>query len=42
MVALQPGEASPAAFKMIGALSLVSRFFVLYFGRMLPFLGAAN
>jgi hypothetical protein len=24
-----------------GALSLVSWFFVLYFGRMLPFLGAA-
>jgi hypothetical protein len=41
MVALQPGEASPAAFRAIGALSLVSWFFVLYFGRMLPYLGAA-
>ncbi len=41
MVALQPGETSPVAFKTIGALSLVSWFFVLYFGRMLPFLGAA-
>jgi hypothetical protein len=41
MVALQPGEVSPVAFKTIGALSLVSWFFVLYFGRMLPFLGAA-
>lgn len=41
MVALQPGDASPAAFRAIGALSLVSWFFVLYFGRMLPYLGAA-
>jgi hypothetical protein len=41
MLALQPGEASPAAFRAIGALSLVSWFFVLYFGRMLPYLGAA-
>jgi hypothetical protein len=41
MLALEPGEASPAAFRAIGALSLVSWFFVLYFGRMLPYLGAA-
>ena len=41
MVLLQPGEASPVAFRTIGAVSLVSWFFVLYFGRMLPFLGAA-
>jgi len=41
MIALQPGEDSPVAFRTIGALSLVSWFFVLYFGRMLPFLGAA-
>jgi hypothetical protein len=41
MLALQPGEASPAAFRAVGALSLVSWFFVLYFGRMLPYLGAA-
>lgn len=41
MMALQPGEASPVAFRAIGALSLVSWFFVLYFGRMLPFLGEA-
>src|SRR5436190_23852157 len=40
-IALQPGEDSPVAFKTIGALSLVSWFFVLYFGRMLPFLGGA-
>jgi hypothetical protein len=41
MLSLQPGEASPTAFRAIGALSLVSWFFVLYFGRMLPYLGAA-
>jgi len=41
MVALAPGEDSPAVFKAIGLTSLVSWFFVLYFGRMLPFLGAA-
>jgi hypothetical protein len=41
MIALQPGEDSPVAVKTTGALSLVSWFFVLYFARMLPFLGAA-
>lgn len=41
MLALEPGEASPVAFRAIGALSLVSWFFVLYFGRMLPYLGSA-
>ena len=41
LLALQPGEASPTAFRAIGALSLVSWFFVLYFGRMLPYLGTA-
>ena len=41
MAALEPGEASPVAFRTIGAVSLVSWFFVLYFGRMLPFLGKA-
>jgi hypothetical protein len=41
MLVMQPGEASPVAFRAIGALSLVSWFFVLYFGRMLPFLGSA-
>jgi len=30
-----------ALFRAIGALSLVSWFFVLYFGRMLPYLGTA-
>ena len=41
MVALQPGEDSPVVFKAIGAISLVAWFFVLYFGRMLPYLGDA-
>jgi hypothetical protein len=38
---MEPGEASPVAFRAVGALSLVSWFFVLYFGRMLPYLGMA-
>jgi hypothetical protein len=41
MLAVQPGEASPTALRAIGALSLISWFFVLYFGRMMPYLGAA-
>jgi hypothetical protein len=41
MLAVQPGEASPTALRAIGALSLISWFFVLYFGRMPPYLGAA-
>lgn len=32
---------SPAAFKVIGAVSLVSWFLVVYWGRMLPFVGNA-
>ena len=32
---------SPPAAKAIGAISLISWFGVLYFGRMLPFLGGA-
>jgi len=40
-VGLRPGVATPAAAKAIGAVSLVSWFAVLYFGRMLPFLGGA-
>lgn len=41
MATLQPGEDSPGVFKVIGTVSLVSWFLVLYFGRMLPFLGNA-
>ena len=41
MAGLRPGEESPVAFRVVGAVSLVSWFFVLYFGRMLPYLGSA-
>ena len=37
--ALPPDADTPMSFKVIGALSLVSWFFVLYFGRMLAFFG---
>lgn len=40
--ALAPGAATPPAFKAIGALSLVSWFMVLYWGRMLPFAVGAS
>lgn len=39
--AMAPGADTPVAFKVIGATSLVSWFMVLYWGRMLPFLGSA-
>ena len=41
MLAMGPGEDTPAAFKLIGGVSLASWFMVLYWGRMLPFLGNA-
>jgi hypothetical protein len=37
----EPGADTPASFKMIGAVSLVSWLMVVYWGRMLPFLGNA-
>jgi len=40
-VALKPGADTPAAFKAIGGVSLVSWLMVLYWGRMLPFIGGA-
>jgi hypothetical protein len=40
-VGLRPGTDTPSAAKAIGAVSLISWFAVLYFGRMLPFLGGA-
>ena len=39
--AMEPGDDTPAAFKAIGAVSLVSWLMVVYWGRMLPFLGNA-
>jgi len=40
--ALAPGIPTPRAFKVIGSLSLVSWFMVLYWGRMLPFAVGAS
>ncbi len=39
--AMRPGDDTPVAFKMIGGVSLASWLMVLYWGRMLPFLGDA-
>jgi len=39
--AMQPGDDTPGALKAIGAVSLVSWLMVVYWGRMLPFLGNA-
>jgi hypothetical protein len=41
VLALEPGQDSPPTLKIIGALSLFSWFMVLYWGRMLPFIGDA-
>lgn len=41
MLALPPGAKTPPSFKVAGAVSLGSWFLVLYFGRMLPFIGNA-
>jgi hypothetical protein len=35
------GEETPLTFKIVGAVSLFAWFAVLYFGRMLPYLGQA-
>jgi hypothetical protein len=42
VLALGPNEDTPASFKMVGAVSLLSWFAVLYCGRMLPYLGTGN
>jgi hypothetical protein len=39
LAATGPDEDTPWSFKIIGAVSLLSWFLVLYFGRMLPFIG---
>jgi hypothetical protein len=36
-----PGDDTPLRFKVAGGVSLLSWFAVLYFGRMLPFIGNA-
>jgi hypothetical protein len=40
-IGLAAGADTPASAKTIGVVSLISWFAVLYFGRMLPFLGGA-
>jgi hypothetical protein len=41
MLALAAGQDTPARFKIAGAVSMGSWLMVLYFGRMLPFIGNA-
>jgi hypothetical protein len=41
VLALEPGADTPPAVKLIGFVSLASWLAVLYWGRMLPFLGDA-
>jgi len=41
-LAMSPDADTPAAMKVVGALSLLSWFAVLYCGRMLPYLGTGN
>ena len=38
LAATSPDDDTPWSFKIIGAVSLLSWFLVLYFGRMLPFI----
>jgi len=41
MLTLTAGQSTPASFKIAGAVSMGSWLMVLYFGRMLPFIGNA-
>ena len=40
-ILLQPGDDTPAVAKLIGTVSLISWLGVLFWGRMLPFIGNA-
>jgi hypothetical protein len=40
-LAVGAGDDTPRVFKVIGAVSVLSWFMVLYWGRMLPFIGTA-
>jgi hypothetical protein len=42
VLTLGPDQDTPTAFKVIGGVSLLSWFMVLYFGRMLPYIGTGN
>ena len=39
---LDPDADTPISFKIVGAVSLFSWFAVLFFGRMLPYIGTGN
>src|ERR1043166_8682527 len=39
---LGPDEDTPMSFKIVGGVSLFSWFAVLFFGRMLPYIGTGN
>lgn len=41
LLTLEAGGATPTAFRIAGAISILSWFMVLYWGRMLPFVGNA-
>ena len=41
MLTIAAGQNTPPSFKVAGAVSMASWFLVLYFGRMLPFIGNA-
>ena len=41
LTSLTPGAVMPASFRIAGALSLLSWLMVMYWGRMLPFVGNA-
>lgn len=41
VMTLGAGEAAPMTFRVVGAVSLFSWLMVLYWGRMLPFIGTA-
>jgi hypothetical protein len=41
VLTLTAADKTPASFRIAGAVSIVSWFAVLYFGRMLPFMGTA-
>jgi hypothetical protein len=42
VLALPAGADTPRSFKIVGCVSLFSWFAVLYFGRMLPYIGTGN
>jgi hypothetical protein len=42
VLTLGPEDDTPLTFKIVGGVSLFSWFAVLYFGRMLPYIGTGN